>query len=170
MITIRFPSLRAVSTMVFSRDILIVGMGAVVCFMSTSATNTTTDLLVALTCVMTKALASVTTFYVQLIVYSAGFHTIVINSSLKQYSQNLLFLAHKKFPSKDRAFQMVSKVRSHWYLQNDAKIKSNGPCVLEIWAKMRVKIALLSVTFIFPRVTLPSITQKVRLLKGLKRF
>ena len=36
-----------------------------------------------------------------------------INSSLKQYSQNLLFLAHKKFPSKDRAFQMVSKVRSH---------------------------------------------------------
>ena len=40
-------------------------------------------------------------------------HYLLINSSLKQYSQNLLFLAHKKFPSKDRAFQMVSKVRSH---------------------------------------------------------
>ena len=71
------PRLRAVSTVVISRDIFTVGMGAVVCFMSSSATNTTAHFLAAITCIMTKALESVTTFYVQLIVYPTGFHTIV---------------------------------------------------------------------------------------------
>ena len=63
------------------------------------------------------------------------------------------------------SFQMNSGAGALWDEQNVTKIKAIGPCVQELEAKMRVKLALLVVTFFWPGSILPSISPKLWIMR-----
>ena len=63
------------------------------------------------------------------------------------------------------SFQMNSGAGALWDEQNVTKIKAIGPCVQELEAKMRVKLALLVVTLFWLGSILPSISPKLWIMR-----
>ena len=90
---------------------------------------------------------------------SKGRYTRCINSSIKGQIHNLLvqFLADRKFYSCLGAFQMVPGDINWWDLLNLTMHKSNGSCVQEFGAEMRVNLGVLDATFLWLRCILPSL-------------